>query len=248
MISQVLFTFTRWECTIINSFRVSLPLGIFDNYCFTKSKRYIVWIISRLINNETNCLLWPIAQCVNSGTSCGTLFTYLLFVVWYGVLHSAYIQQEGQVIQNMLGERHLVSVHKEFGQSMGPQTMTVLWQKLLYSLTHLSWHGNSGRFWGGARGRIGRRGEGDLQKGQNVRANLEGGSHWCCILFGVERSCRQVVSIFTSTTGIDCKIDTCGKLGSKSWVEGRTAQRDRWQQFTWRGSDRLWGKNKGGLS
>lgn len=92
-------------------------------------------------------------------------FTNLLFVIQHGVLHSAYVQQKRQVLQDMFGESHLVCVHKEFGQSMGPQTVAVLAQKFLYSLTNLSWYNSSRRFWGGTRGRIRGRGEGDLQKG-----------------------------------------------------------------------------------
>ena len=60
-------------------------------------------------------------------TSC----TYLLLVMRHRVLHSAYIQQKRQVVQNMFGERCLVCVHKEFGQSVGPKTLSILGQKLL---------------------------------------------------------------------------------------------------------------------
>lgn len=150
----------------------------------------------------------------------------------------------------MFREWRLIRVREEFGQSRGPQTMTVLGQNLFYPLTYLCWHSNS-RFRERRGCRIGGGGKGDLQKGQNVRARLEGRS-----LGRSTGGCRTspiwtgglsvlfVVEFFPFPISLDFNVNTQGHSGNT----GGFTQRGRRRRLDWRGGNRCQRKRGGGLS
>lgn len=79
----------------------STPHLIVQTYHLSKSKvhsleseRSFTVGIRKMILQGNFTLLLKKKNTVNSGACCGISFTYPLFVMWHGVLHSAYIQQK----------------------------------------------------------------------------------------------------------------------------------------------------------
>lgn len=140
------------------------------------------------------------------------------------VLHTAYILQERQVVQDVLRERHLVSVLVEFGESRGPNSITTLAQDFFYPFTDLCWHDRGRRSGRRTGGRTERRGKSPLHGHQNVWACVNSGALLRCwrgrwwALTVVIIDCGWILTDFKSNTGTICEINRRGQVGRSSGV------------------------------